>query len=118
MGPAAIIHLLERNNTQLLENFNFLILPCINTYGFEHNVRGNSDGIDILRNCSCGTTLMAVFNERRDMSGRGIELREKFAQLLTIITSSGLDKVMVRRELLKMLRTLFEAITRIWLNRY
>jgi hypothetical protein len=58
---------------------------------------------DILRNCACGTTLMAVFNERRDMSESGANAREKFAQLLTILTSSGLDITVARRELLKML---------------
>ena len=59
--------------------------------------------IDILRNCACGTTLMAVFSERRDMSESGAKAREKFAQLLTLLTSSGLDKMIARRELLKML---------------
>lgn len=46
---------------------------------------------------------MAVFKERRDMSESGAKAREKFAQLLTILTSSGLDKKVARRELLKML---------------
>jgi protein MpaA len=48
-GPAAIIHFLERNNSHLFEHFNFLLLPCINSAGFEHNKRENPDGIDINR---------------------------------------------------------------------
>ncbi len=48
-GPAAIIRFLERNNSHLFEHFNFLLLPCINPAGFEHNKRENLDGIDINR---------------------------------------------------------------------
>ena len=43
--------------------------------------------IDILGNCACGITLMAVFSERRDMSESGVKARKKFAQLLTLLTS-------------------------------
>ena len=48
-GPTAIFLFLERNNTHLFKHFNFLILPCINIYGFEHNKRENADGIDLNR---------------------------------------------------------------------
>lgn len=48
-GPASVLRFLERDNTSLLERFNFLILPCINPYGYVHNTRENKRGIDLNR---------------------------------------------------------------------
>ena len=31
-------------------NTNLLFIPCLNDYGFKHNVRTNSNGVDLNRN--------------------------------------------------------------------
>lgn len=48
-GPAAILRFLERDNSALVQHFKFLILPCINPYGYVHNTRENRKGLDLNR---------------------------------------------------------------------
>ena len=48
-GVEAVLHFLERDNTVLLKNFSFLVIPCINPYGYVHNTRETLDSIDINR---------------------------------------------------------------------
>ncbi len=48
-GPKAVLHFLRRDLTDLLQHFNFLILPCINPYGYVHSQRENREGEDINR---------------------------------------------------------------------
>ena len=48
-GPASVLRFLERDNTDLLQRFRFLILPCINPYGYVHNTRENKQGVDLNR---------------------------------------------------------------------
>ena len=48
-GPASVLRFLERDNTFLLQRFKFLILPCINPYGYVHNTRENKRGVDLNR---------------------------------------------------------------------
>lgn len=48
-GPASVLRFLERDNTHLLQHFKFLILPCINPYGYAHNTRENKRGVDLNR---------------------------------------------------------------------
>ena len=48
-GPASVLRFLERDNTHLLQRFKFLILPCINPYGYVHNTRENKRGVDLNR---------------------------------------------------------------------
>ena len=48
-GPASVLCFLERDNTHLLQRFKFLILPCINPYGYVHNTRENKRGLDLNR---------------------------------------------------------------------
>ena len=48
-GVEAVLQFLERDNTTLLKNFSFLVIPCINPYGYVHNTRETLDGIDINR---------------------------------------------------------------------
>ncbi len=48
-GIEAVLHFLERNNSSLLKHFRFTIIPCINPYGYVHDIRENRDGIDINR---------------------------------------------------------------------
>ena len=48
-GVEAILQFLTRDNTTLLKNFSFLVIPCINPYGYVHNTRETRDGVDINR---------------------------------------------------------------------
>lgn len=48
-GVEAVLQFLERDNTALLKNFSFVIIPCINPYGYVHDTRETRDGVDINR---------------------------------------------------------------------
>ena len=48
-GVEAVLQFLARDNTALLKNFSFVIIPCINPYGYVHDTRETRDGIDINR---------------------------------------------------------------------
>ena len=48
-GVEAVLQFLERDNTTRLKNFSFLVIPCINPYGYVYNTRETLDGIDINR---------------------------------------------------------------------
>lgn len=48
-GVEAVLQFLERDNTALLKNFSFLVIPCINPYGYVHNTRETIDDVDINR---------------------------------------------------------------------
>ena len=48
-GVEAVLRFLERDNTTLLKNFSFSVIPCINPYGYVHNTRETLDDIDINR---------------------------------------------------------------------
>lgn len=60
--------------------------------------------VELFRNCPCGSTLMEVFGDRRDMSEAGIRRREKFRELLQILVAEGMEEALARSELLKVLR--------------
>jgi hypothetical protein len=60
--------------------------------------------LEIYRNCPCGSTLMDFFSERRDTSDRGLQRRRRFGELLDYLVSNGMDKVIARAELLKVMR--------------
>lgn len=48
-GVEAVLQFLERDNTALLKTFSFLVIPCINPYGYIHNTRETLNGVDINR---------------------------------------------------------------------
>ena len=48
-GVEAVLQFLERNNATLLKKFSFLVIPCINPYGYVHNTRETLGDIDINR---------------------------------------------------------------------
>lgn len=48
-GVEAVLQFLARDNTTLLKNFSFLVIPCINPYGYVHNTRETFGDIDINR---------------------------------------------------------------------
>lgn len=63
----------------------------------KHNI------VELYRNCSCGSTLMDVFNDRRDLSTNGEKRRLIFKKILSTIIKSGMDKEEARLEILKVM---------------
>ncbi len=45
----AAISFLTRDNTNFLNHFSFVVIPCINPYGYIHDIRENKDNVDINR---------------------------------------------------------------------
>ena len=60
--------------------------------------------VELFRNCVCGSTLMDIFDNRRDLSQVGLKRREKFDELLVRLSEKGYDEDTVRGELLKIMR--------------
>jgi hypothetical protein len=60
--------------------------------------------IGVFRNCTCGTTLMADFQDRRDGSDVGQDRRDQFSKVLEELVEHGEDALAARDELLKILR--------------
>ena len=48
-GVEAVLQFLARDNTALLKRFSFMVIPCINPYGYVHNTRETLDDVDINR---------------------------------------------------------------------
>lgn len=60
--------------------------------------------VEAFRNCECGSTLMDIFNNRRDLSEAGNRRRQRFGELLDYLVSQSVDREAARTELLKVLR--------------
>jgi len=60
--------------------------------------------VELYRNCSCGSTLMNFFGDRRDSSEAGEKRRVKIGELIEYLVSQGLEQDLARTELLKMIR--------------
>ena len=61
--------------------------------------------VELFRNCICGSTLMDVFNNRRDISENGIKRRNNFDKLMTTVEKQyNVDSETARSELLKIMR--------------
>lgn len=48
-GVQAVLQFLARDNAELLKWFSFVVIPCVNPYGYVHDTRENRDGVDINR---------------------------------------------------------------------
>lgn len=59
--------------------------------------------VELFRNCPCGSTLLATFRERRDLSPAGRRRRARFGRLLAVLERAGIDRDSARRELLALL---------------
>ena len=60
--------------------------------------------VELFRNCTCGSTLMDIFHDRRDLSPQGVNRRKKFKELLDRLVHAGFQLNVARRELLKIMR--------------
>lgn len=54
-GVYTILRFLEKDIYDFLENFRFLIFPCINPFGFEHGYRFNPEEADVNRQFKSNT---------------------------------------------------------------
>jgi len=73
--------------------------------------------IEAFRNCSCGSTLMDYFSDRRDTSEHGLKRRERFANLLTKLERKGIEISVARDELIKVVRGQHSEILNNLLNK-
>lgn len=60
--------------------------------------------VELFRNCTCGSTLMDFFSDRRDLSSAGEQRRRRFHELIQLLVGRGLDRAVARTELLKAAR--------------
>lgn len=61
--------------------------------------------VELFRNCPCGSTLLDVFNNRRDISENGINRRNHFDSLLDMVQEQyGVNRDTARDELLKIMQ--------------
>jgi hypothetical protein len=60
--------------------------------------------VGVFRNCICGSTLLANFQDRRDLSARGNERRKQFDKLLRALKDHGVSEKEGRAELRALLR--------------
>jgi hypothetical protein len=58
----------------------------------------------VSRNCRCGSTLLEVFDDRRDRTEEGKRKRAEFGELLGLLVASGLEEEVARAELKKTMR--------------
>ncbi len=64
---------------------------------------GEAKQFGIERQCSCGAVISVFCTDRRDWSQAGIERRYLFGMLLDRMEEQGLDREVIRRELLEVL---------------
>lgn len=60
--------------------------------------------LEFFRNCHCGSTLYALYAERRDYSENGERRRAKFDELVERLGEYGIERGLARIELRKLLR--------------
>ncbi len=60
--------------------------------------------VELFRNCSCGSTVMDLFGDRREPSEKGIKRRQRFKELLDYLTTSGLEYDTTLSELRKVVQ--------------
>ena len=60
--------------------------------------------VELFRNCVCGSTLLDVFGDRRDLSPEGQARRARFGEMLDYLETQGFRRNEARLELLNVLR--------------
>ncbi len=65
---------------------------------------GTAAAVGVFRNCTCGTTIMANFHDRRDLTEAGNERRARFDALVNMLCERGLNADTARDELRGLLR--------------
>lgn len=60
--------------------------------------------VELFRNCSCGSTLLDFFSDRRDTSERGVKRRAVFENVLKLLEARKVPREIGRLELIKVMR--------------
>ena len=60
--------------------------------------------VEAFRNCSCGSTLMDEFADRRDTSDKGLRRRKRFDEIVEQLVAKGLERDKVVSELKQFIR--------------
>ena len=60
--------------------------------------------VEVFRNCTCGSTLLESFSDRRDQSPNGLLRRKRFGEMLDKLVADGVEFGLARTELLKLMR--------------
>ena len=78
--------------------------PPENTSGLQASKDDHGQPIlQLFRNCPCGSTLLEFFKERRDLSPPGQRRRDRFGELMKVMTNTGMEFEDAQKELLKFL---------------
>lgn len=72
----------------------------------------NQSILELYRNCSCGSTLMDFFSDRREASEKGSKRRALFEKLLGTLEKKGIPRDQGRIELLNLMRGKDSALIR------
>jgi hypothetical protein len=76
-----------------------------NRSGLKQGFDDDGDAIiELFRNCRCGSTLMDVFQSRRDVSAEGLDRREQFDRLVGRLVENGAQVMEAKTVILKWLR--------------
>ena len=76
-GTEAVLRFLDRDRKPFLDRFEFVLLPCVNPYGYIHRTRENGDGVDINRSFE-GDGLAEVRVLKRALQGQRFDLFIEF----------------------------------------
>lgn len=60
--------------------------------------------VEVYRNCTCGSTLMDFFNNRRDSSDAGLHRRGLFEKVISHLETKGMTRADGRAYLLRLMR--------------
>ena len=60
--------------------------------------------VEVYRNCSCGSTLMDFFSNRRDASDAGLHRRGLFEKVISHLETKGMTRAEGRAYLLRVMR--------------
>lgn len=59
--------------------------------------------VHLYRNCVCGSTLVGLFEDRRDTTPQGLQRRKLFEELIKLLIGKGLDRRIARAEIVKVI---------------
>jgi len=88
-----------------LDDFLALTRMVGNTSGLKESFIENDERvIELLRKCICGSPLIEIFKNRRNITQKGLQRRKRFDSLLGLLSETGMDMVTARVELLNLVR--------------
>jgi hypothetical protein len=77
----------------------------------------NLSFVGLYRNCRCGSTLLGMFQDRRDESELGVRRRSRFQSVLDQLVEAGWDRAIAREEVEKILAGQKSALLELFLAR-